>query len=163
AAVLVRPATFGQIVAALDINVAAVPVERRHMSLDRVIWEFINQAVLEAGSVSEAARRLQLDRTSLKRMLRKVPPPKGGGGMRQFDPLTAPASSRTRGASTDKEHRYAGEQPSETLSRNAPEQPAAHACGGARQGALVVQGARPRGAPSQVRQGRRDPSHPSPH
>jgi ActR/RegA family two-component response regulator len=73
-AVLARPATFGQIVAALDSNPPVGHVERRHMSLDRVIWEFISQAVLEAGSISEAARRLQLDRTSLKRMLRKVPP-----------------------------------------------------------------------------------------
>jgi ActR/RegA family two-component response regulator len=71
--VLARPATFGQILAALNIE---RPRDNKpmHMSLDRAIWEYLNQAILEAGSISEAARRLRLDRTSLRRMLRKIPP-----------------------------------------------------------------------------------------
>lgn len=43
-------------------------------SLDRTIWEYINQVFIAAGSMSEAARRLRLDRRSLRRMLAKYPP-----------------------------------------------------------------------------------------
>jgi two-component system, response regulator RegA len=43
-------------------------------SLDRTIWEYINQVFVNAGSMSEAARRLRLDRRSLRRMLAKYPP-----------------------------------------------------------------------------------------
>lgn len=71
--VVARPATLGQILAATGSDCASLaPVSP--MSLDRAIWEFLNQALIEAGSISEAARRLRLDRTSFKRMLRKVPP-----------------------------------------------------------------------------------------
>ena len=70
--VVARPATLGQILAAAGSDCTSLaPVSP--MSLDRAIWEFLNQALIEAGSISEAARRLRLDRTSLKRMLRKVP------------------------------------------------------------------------------------------
>ena len=43
-------------------------------SLDRTIWEYINQVLSSAGSIAEAARRLRVDRRSLKRMLSKYPP-----------------------------------------------------------------------------------------
>jgi len=43
-------------------------------SLDRTIWEYLNHVVGVAGSLSEAARRLGLDRRSLRRMLAKYPP-----------------------------------------------------------------------------------------
>jgi two-component system, response regulator RegA len=43
-------------------------------SLDLTIWEYLNQTVVAAGSMSEAARRLRLDRRSLRRMLAKHPP-----------------------------------------------------------------------------------------
>jgi two-component system response regulator RegA len=43
-------------------------------SLDRTIWEYINQVFLTAGTMSEAARRMGLDRRSLRRMLAKYPP-----------------------------------------------------------------------------------------
>jgi two-component system response regulator RegA len=43
-------------------------------SLDRTIWEFINQVFAVSGTLSEAARRLRLDRRSLRRMLAKYPP-----------------------------------------------------------------------------------------
>jgi ActR/RegA family two-component response regulator len=69
--VLARPTSFAQILAALDLNDAALA---KPMSLDRAIWEYLNQVVLEARSIAGAARRLGLDRTSLKRMLRKRPP-----------------------------------------------------------------------------------------
>jgi two-component system response regulator RegA len=42
-------------------------------SLDRTIWEYINQVLAAAGTISEAARRLRLDRRSLRRMLAKYP------------------------------------------------------------------------------------------
>jgi two-component system, response regulator RegA len=43
-------------------------------SLDRSIWEYLNQVYVSAGSMSEAARRLRVDRRSLRRMLAKHPP-----------------------------------------------------------------------------------------
>jgi two-component system response regulator RegA len=43
-------------------------------SLDRTIWEYLNQVHVLSGSMSEAARRLHLDRRSLRRMLAKYPP-----------------------------------------------------------------------------------------
>ena len=43
-------------------------------SLDRTIWEYLNEVYVEAGTMSEAARRLRLDRRSLRRMLAKHPP-----------------------------------------------------------------------------------------
>jgi two-component system response regulator RegA len=43
-------------------------------SLDRTIWEYLNQVFIAAGSMSEAARRLRVDRRSLRRMLAKAPP-----------------------------------------------------------------------------------------
>lgn len=43
-------------------------------SLSRTTWEYINQVVVVAGSISEAARRLGVDRRSLRRMLAKYPP-----------------------------------------------------------------------------------------
>jgi two-component system, response regulator RegA len=41
--------------------------------LNRVVWEYINQVYVSAGNISEAARRLRLDRRSLRRMLHNVP------------------------------------------------------------------------------------------
>lgn len=70
--VMARPTTLAQIMAAVA-HPNLRPPTPDPMSLDRAIWEFLNQAVLEAGSISGAARLLRLDRTSLKRMLRKVP------------------------------------------------------------------------------------------
>jgi two-component system response regulator RegA len=43
-------------------------------TLDRTIWEYLNQVYVVAGSISEAARRLGVDRRSLRRMLSKYPP-----------------------------------------------------------------------------------------
>jgi len=43
-------------------------------TLKRTIWEHVSQVFVSAGSVSEAARRLGIDRHSLRRMLAKRPP-----------------------------------------------------------------------------------------
>jgi ActR/RegA family two-component response regulator len=71
--VVARPTTLGQIAAAVyqTMNGAS---DSGQESLDRTIWRFLNQVVSETGSISGAARRLRVDRTSLKRMLRKSPP-----------------------------------------------------------------------------------------
>jgi two-component system, response regulator RegA len=45
-------------------------------SLDRSVWEYLNQVYLSCRSMSAAARRLGLDRRSLRRMLQKFPPPR---------------------------------------------------------------------------------------
>jgi len=45
------------------------------MSLDRAIWEYLNQALETTGSISAAARLLGLHRKSLQRMLAKHGPP----------------------------------------------------------------------------------------
>ena len=46
----------------------------RWPTLDRAVWEYLWQVRMAAGSTSEAARRLGLDRRSLRRMLAKYPP-----------------------------------------------------------------------------------------
>jgi two-component system, response regulator RegA len=46
----------------------------RHMTLQRAIWEYLNRVFLDAPSLSEAARRLGLDRTSLRRRLARPAP-----------------------------------------------------------------------------------------
>ena len=45
-----------------------------YLSLDRAIWEFLTQAVEDAGTLSGAARLLGLHARSLRRMLAKYPP-----------------------------------------------------------------------------------------
>jgi two-component system response regulator RegA len=44
------------------------------LTLDEAIWEYIHRTIEEAGSLSEAARRLGLWRQSLKRMITKYRP-----------------------------------------------------------------------------------------
>jgi two-component system response regulator RegA len=51
-----------------------LPCNTQWPSLDRTIWEYINHVYVSAGTMSEAARRLGLDRRSLRRMLSKYPP-----------------------------------------------------------------------------------------
>jgi two-component system, response regulator RegA len=46
----------------------------RHMSLQRATWEYLQRVFEGAPSVSEAARRLGVDRSSLRRMLSRPPP-----------------------------------------------------------------------------------------
>ena len=44
------------------------------LTLDEAIWEYINRTIEDAGSLSEAARRLGIWRQSLKRMVSKYRP-----------------------------------------------------------------------------------------
>lgn len=44
------------------------------LTLDEAIWEYIHRTIEDAGSLSEAARRLGLFRQSLKRMISKYRP-----------------------------------------------------------------------------------------
>lgn len=72
-----KPATADQVLAALvgegtggsGATDDAVPA--RWLTLDEAKWEYINQTVDSAGSISAAARRLGVDRRSLRRMLAK--------------------------------------------------------------------------------------------
>jgi two-component system response regulator RegA len=43
-------------------------------TLGRATWEYLSQVCVSAGSLSAAARRLGIDRRSLRRMLSKTPP-----------------------------------------------------------------------------------------
>jgi two-component system response regulator RegA len=53
------------------------PVGSGHWpTLNRTIWEHLNQVYVASGSMASAARRLGLDRRSLRRMLAKFPPPR---------------------------------------------------------------------------------------
>jgi two-component system response regulator RegA len=79
AAYFTKPVSAATLLAELCRGMPAVPREPASESygwpsLDRVIWEYLNQAYVAAGSMSEAARRLGLDRRSLRRMLAKYPP-----------------------------------------------------------------------------------------
>ena len=44
------------------------------LTLDRAVWEYVNQVIEAAGSIGGAARRLGVDRRNLRRMLAKYPP-----------------------------------------------------------------------------------------
>jgi two-component system response regulator RegA len=68
---LIKPVTADQILSSLAPD-GVTPVE--HPSLDRAIWEYLQQCVQRAGSIAEAARRLGLHRRSLRRMLQSTPP-----------------------------------------------------------------------------------------
>jgi two-component system, response regulator RegA len=52
----------------------AVEVGTCWPTLNRTIWEYLNQVFVAAGTMSEAARRLGIDRRSLRRMLARYPP-----------------------------------------------------------------------------------------
>jgi two-component system response regulator RegA len=81
---LVKPARGDQVLRAAgyaesedDADVAALhDGAPPYLSLDRAIWEFLTQAVEDAGTVSGAARLLGLHARSLRRMLAKYPPPR---------------------------------------------------------------------------------------
>ena len=74
---LVKPARGVQVLRAAGYEVADAnedEVPASYLSLDRAIWEVLNEAVEQAGTVSGAARRLGLHARSLRRMLAKYPP-----------------------------------------------------------------------------------------
>lgn len=72
---LVKPARGIHVLRAAGRDpIAAEEVAASYLSLDRAIWEVLNEAVEQAGTVSGAARRLGLHARSLRRMLAKYPP-----------------------------------------------------------------------------------------
>jgi len=81
---LVKPARGDQVMRAAGYAlpgdapdvVALQETGQPHLSLDRAIWEFLTQAVEDAGTLSGAARLLGLHARSLRRMLAKYPPPR---------------------------------------------------------------------------------------
>lgn len=75
-AYLPKPVTAALVLKALAAEGAEPSGDDAWPSLDRTIWEYLNQTVVFAGSLSEAARRLGVHRRSLRRMLSKYPPPR---------------------------------------------------------------------------------------
>jgi len=81
---LVKPARGDQVLRAAGYAlrgdspdvVALQDSAQPYLSLDRAIWEFLTQAVEDAGTLSGAARLLGLHARSLRRMLAKYPPPR---------------------------------------------------------------------------------------
>lgn len=81
---LVKPARGDQVLRAAGYPVAGNAPDvtalqdgaQPYLSLDRAIWEFLTQAVEDAGTLSGAARLLGLHARSLRRMLAKYPPPR---------------------------------------------------------------------------------------
>jgi ActR/RegA family two-component response regulator len=76
AAGVVLPGTAPEVAALRAAEGNSEENAQPHLSLDRAIWEFLTQAVEEAGSLSGAARLLGLHARSLRRMLAKYPPPR---------------------------------------------------------------------------------------
>jgi two-component system, response regulator RegA len=77
-AYLAKPASASLILGSLAAN-GSIDLEVTQglswPSLDRAIWDYLNQVFLASASMSEAARRLRVDRRSLRRMLGKQAPP----------------------------------------------------------------------------------------
>src|SRR5215510_2467333 len=81
---LIKPARGDQVLRAAGYTVAGDAPDvvalqnttQPYLSLDRAIWEFLTQAVEDAGTLSGAARLLGLHARSLRRMLAKYPPPR---------------------------------------------------------------------------------------
>jgi two-component system response regulator RegA len=73
-AYLAKPATAHLVLAALTARPQGGAAEEPWPSLDRTIWEYINQVLVTVGTVSGSARRLKLAPRSLRRMLAKNPP-----------------------------------------------------------------------------------------
>lgn len=76
AAYLAKPVSAANILDAVNgaRNRASAAQAAAYCSLDRAKWEYINLTVASSGSISEAARRLRVERRSLRRMLAKCPP-----------------------------------------------------------------------------------------
>jgi len=75
-AYLAKPIKATTIVEALGETAANCgESQARWWSLERAKWEYINMTVSMSGSIAEAARRLRIERRSLRRMLAKHPPP----------------------------------------------------------------------------------------
>lgn len=70
---LSKPANADEILAAFDDMPTTTTDGSAVPSLARVEWEYIQRVLADAGSISEAARRLGLHRQSLQRKLAKRP------------------------------------------------------------------------------------------
>ena len=77
---LVKPATAEQILASGEPESSQEDLSRATLTLDRAIWEYMREVVETAGSISEASRRLGVERRSLRRMLVKYAPVVAHGG-----------------------------------------------------------------------------------
>jgi two-component system response regulator RegA len=71
---LARPTSAFDILAALEDETDAAFPTSRTLTLDQAIWEHISQTLVSSGSVAEAARRLGVERRSLRRMVEKYSP-----------------------------------------------------------------------------------------
>lgn len=75
---LSKPADADQIIAALIVPISSTDAEKstlRVPSLDRVEWEHLQRVLRDCGgNISEAARRLGIERRTLQRKLQKYPP-----------------------------------------------------------------------------------------
>jgi two-component system, response regulator RegA len=78
-AFLTKPTTAHEILRACQTGYGVSDIDdsstaHEHMTLRRATWEYLQRVFHEAPSVSEAARRLGIDRTSLRRMLSRQAP-----------------------------------------------------------------------------------------
>jgi ActR/RegA family two-component response regulator len=71
---LARPTSAFGILASLEDTPGLAPVTSRALTLDQAIWEHISQTLVSSGSLAEAARRLGVERRSLRRMMEKYSP-----------------------------------------------------------------------------------------
>jgi ActR/RegA family two-component response regulator len=71
---LARPTSAVAILAALEEQSGLGAVPRAPLTLDEAIWEHISQTLVSSGSLAEAARRLGVERRSLRRMVEKYSP-----------------------------------------------------------------------------------------
>jgi two-component system, response regulator RegA len=71
---LLKPASADQILTAAQLREPAPSDPIEHPTYHRAVWEYLQQCHELAGSTAEAARRLGLQRRSLRRMLQKNPP-----------------------------------------------------------------------------------------
>jgi two-component system response regulator RegA len=70
--VVVKPIGFREILARID---GRVDPDAPTPSLERAEWEHISRVLRDCrGNVSETARRLRIDRSTLRRRLRRSPP-----------------------------------------------------------------------------------------
>lgn len=72
-ACLSKPATAAEILQALDLRVPRAD-RKHHFTLNGAMWEFLSTVLINAETLSEAARRLRVDRSSLRRMLSRRAP-----------------------------------------------------------------------------------------
>jgi two-component system response regulator RegA len=77
AAYLAKPVTAKDVIRTVEATteeLTDIEQQPAYCSLERAKWEYINMTVTSAGSIAEAARRLRVERRSLRRMLAKYPP-----------------------------------------------------------------------------------------